>query len=580
MQELKADVLVVGSGGAGIEAAIAAAKLGASVCLVSKGPLGRSGATIISGADIMADGASLARLGYSDKPRDDPESWAHDIVVEGFYLNDENLVAVYVQNAGYRVKELLEWGMAVRYTEERTIETTGVSISAALRRGLAKQGSLVTPVEGVTAFDLLVNDERVVGAVGVEFNSGEFVLFRAKTVVLATGGWHQAYQINAGADELTGDGQAMAYRAGAELVDMEMVTFAPNILLEPPRYRGSLWLYILPGVLLNRYGNAFMTWEDPKVAKLAATSEWNKLLYSKASMREVRAGRGGPLGGVFFSMKHLPTNLFDEFEKRYPGWHFQGDDFSELMEKIRKGYAPEVAPAAEYFEGGIRINERCETSISGLYAAGECSGGLFGANRVAAATTEMVVEGEIAGRMAAKESLKLPASEIKEQQISKIVERQEELLARSEGSSVFELRTRLQKLAYDKVGGIRDAESLTEAVRELKEIQEETNRLSLVTKRRAYNREWIEALELRNMVQCVLLSSQAALSRTESRGVHVRQDRPFVDNIEWRKHLTIHQDKGIVPVPVISQTKLPTERVPYEDAIVYAAEELAEEEAT
>ena len=578
MQEHKSDVLVIGSGGAGMRAAIEAARTG-SVTVVSKGPLGRSGATVISGADIMADGRSLHRLGYSDRPDDGPEAWARDILVEGFNLNDENLVDMYTRCAGPRVEELLGWGMSVRGTEERALITTGMSICAALRRGLAQEAShAVTRVEGVTVFDLLVNHGRVVGALGMDFTTGDYVLFRAKAVILATGGWHQAYRFNAGADELTGDGQGMAYRAGAELIDMEMVTFAPNILLAPPAHRGSLWFYVLPGTLLNRHGDAFMNWEDPKVAKLALTSEWNKLLFSKASMREVREGRGGPLGGVYFSMKHLPKNLFDGLEKDYPSWRFQGDEFSGLMSKMRDGYAAEVGPAAEYFEGGIRINERCETSIPGLYAAGECSGGLFGANRVAAATTEMVVEGKIAGDEAARGALELEIFPLDEAQLGEIIDKQEELIARKKGDvSVFELRRRLRDISYDKMGVLRDGDTLTAAIAELEEVGQAGEGLSLTTKRRDHNREWIEAIELRNMVQCVRLSALAALERTESRGVHVREDHPFVDNQTWRRHLVVQKSKDhpvLVSVSVVSKTVLPLLRVPYEESIVRAAETL------
>ena len=570
---------MIGSGGAGLRAAIAAAESGVAVTLVSKGPLGRSGATILSGADIMADGASLAALGFPDKPDDKLEEWIHDILIEGFFLNDENLVRMYVNGAASRVKELLKWGMQVHGTEERTLITTGMSIAASLRRGLAQ--FTVTKLHGVMVSDLVVKDGHVVGAIGIDFETGEVIVLRAKAVVLATGGWHQAYSFNAGADELTGDGQGMAYRAGAELVDMEMVTFAPNILLTPHRYRGSLFFYVLPGKLVNRNGEEFMAWEDPKVAKLAATSEWNKLLFSKASMREVKAGRGGPGGGVFFSMKHIPTNLFDRLEEVYPGWRFQGDDFSKLMKRMQGGYAVEVGPAAEYFEGGIKINERCEASLSGLYAAGECSGGLFGANRVAAATTEMVVEGEIAGRAAAQAAQKLELLPIDARVVEKLASQYlRPLLTRNEDSpTVAELRLRLRKLSYDRVGVLRNGGGLTSAIKELEDITSAVDEINLLTKRRDHNREWIEAIELRNMLQCVMLSARAALMRQESRGVHVREDRPLMDDEKWRKHIVVRREEdgpAMTTVPVISTGVHPLQCLPYEEAIVRAAEALTE----
>jgi len=248
------------------------------------------------------------------------------------------------------------------------------------------------------------------------------------------------------------------------------------------------------------------------------------------------------------------------------------------MVKMRTGYAAEVGPAAEYFEGGIRINERCETSIPGLYAAGECSGGLFGANRVAAATTEMVVEGEIAGREAARASKELDLFSIDEATLSRLIEAQAQLFERKGGVSVFDLRRRLRDIAYDKVGVIRDGRRLTAAVEELEEIEERVKSLSLTTKRCDHNREWMEAVELVNMVQCVHLTARAALERTESRGVHVRDDYPIVDNLIWRRHLIAKCGQDgieLAPIPVISDETPPLKTTPYEEAIVEAAEVLA-----
>jgi len=291
----------------------------------------------------------------------------------------------------------------------------------------------------------------------------------------------------------------------------------------------------------------------------------------------VLEGRGSPLGGVYFSLKHFPANVFDALEHAYPGWKFQGDDFSDLMAKMREGYAAEVGPAAEYFEGGIRINERCETSLPGLYAAGECSGGLFGANRVAAATTEMVVEGAIAGRKAAKMAAENEAPPIDEKQVEHLTQECTSFFDREGSATVAELRGRVRNLAYTGIGVIRDAKGLSKAVSEMEEIQEVLSSLTLATKRRHHNREWMESIELQNMAQCLLLSARAARERTESRGVHVREDYPVVDNINWRQHLVVRKGgEGIklTPVPVVSQTEIPKEQIPYEEAIVQAAEAL------
>ncbi len=576
MRFQKTDVLVIGSGGAGMRAAIEAAGV-AEVTLVSKGPLGRSGASVLAGADVMADGGSLHRLGFENDPGDTPEAWAEEILIEGFGLNEERLVEAYVNGSGQEIGHLVEWGLSVRKVFPRALITTGSSICASLRKGIGERKAAITAMDNCLAVDLLKTNGQVSGALVFDIESGESVAISAKSTVLATGGWHHAYSFNAGPDEATGDGQAMAFRAGAELIDMEMVTFAPNILLAPPRHRGSLWFYILPGQLLNSGGHTFLSWEDPKVAKLALTSEWNKLLFSKASMREVLAGRGSPLGGVFLSMKHLPVNLIDALEEEYSGWRFQGDDFSALMARMRDGYAAEVGPAAEYFEGGIRINARCETSLPGLYAAGECSGGLFGANRVAAATTEMLVQGAIAGREAGRAASSGELLEPDRDEIESAMEAALAPLGRDAGAAVHELRTKLQETAYRYVGVIRSGERVHRAAANLDELNEAWNHLGLETKRRSRNKELCDALELRNMIAVVRASAAAAAERTESRGVHMREDHPVTDNASWRRHIVVRLQGDELDLSfdeVGSSEGLPPDVVPYETAILRAADEL------
>jgi len=573
----ESSVLVIGSGGAGLQAAIEAGKT-ATVNLISKGPVGRSGATILSGADIMADGRTLHELGFAGDPADNPEKWAEDITVEGFYLNEPDLVEVYVKEAGHRIEDLLNWGLKVKSSGDREIITTGMSISSSLREGLKEVGSNVKKFDGIIAIDLIKDEDGVVGLIGLNVETGKINIFRAKSVVIATGGWHRAYSFNAGADELTGDGQSMAYRAGAELIDMEMVTFCPNIMLHPPRHRGSLLFYVLPGNLVNSRGDAIMNWENPNVKKLSDTTEWNKLLLSKASAREVMEGRGSPNNGVYFSMKHMPTNLFEAQQKMLPDWKFQGDDFSGIMEKMDKGYAAEVGPAAEYFEGGIRINSKCETSIPGLYAAGECTGGLFGANRVAAATTEMVVQGAVAGRNAAKKATESTSlRQIPDQESKMLANGINKLLTGGSGNRPGSIRKQLGELAYEKVGVIRTAEGLSSALTEIQDLKEALSKAELQCKRREKNLELARTIELRNLLTCVELSARSALAREESRGVHIRDDFPKTDNEKWLVHL-IHEIDGKSEGPdqfeaAYDRGKLEPE-LDYDAAIVSAAEKI------
>jgi succinate dehydrogenase/fumarate reductase flavoprotein subunit len=330
-------------------------------------------------------------------------------------------------------------------------------------------------------------------------------------------------------------------------------------------------------MLLNSRGDAFLAWEDPRVAKLALTTEWNKLLFSKASMREVLAGRGSPNGGVYFSLKHMPVEVFDSLEEILPNWRFQGDDFSQLFVALREGHAAEVGPAAEYFEGGVRVDERCRTSLEGLYAAGECTGGLFGANRVAAATTEMLVFGEVAGREAARFADQVGWEEPSREDVERLAESITTPLRRNGGESPALLWREIRDIAYQKIGVIRERDQLRRAAEGLEELRERIYGCSTSSPRRSKNREWIRALELRNLVDCLLASATAAEARGESRGVHMRRDRPAVDHENWRLHLVVRSgDEGplLAKEPVKSDKSPPASMMSYEEAIVWAAETL------
>ncbi len=542
---IETDVLVVGGGGAGLRAAIEAKENGVNVILASKGPVARSGASLLAGADLTLDGKSLRELGFPGDPRDSKEKFFNDIVTQGFYLNNQKLAEIYVRDAPQRVKEMLEWGIKIspRGSEERAIFTTGPSIVGSLLRKAKELG--VEFIDDVMLVDLLTRGGKVVGALGIYVTTGEFVAFKSKAVVLATGGWHKAYSFNAGTRELSGDGPAMAYRAGAELTNMEFVTFINNTILWPPMWRGSIFLYIvhriIGGRLVNGRGERFLDKYDPKVVEIGTRTEWDKCFLSFASMLEVVEGRGTPHGGVYFEVGDMPWEEFEsKVTKKYPGWKFKGIDFSELGRMLKEGRPIEVGVAAEYFEGGVDVNERFETGIPGLYAAGECAVSPFGANRIAAATTEMLVGGAIAGRSAAQYAKSIEEVEIDKAQLENLKEKATKPLMRKDGIRPVELLRRVQKMAYEKLGPIRNGEGLRELIEFIERVKrDELPMLCTGSKGTRYNREWMEALELENIVQVLEIAAKAALMRAESRGVHYRSDHPYTDNDNWLKEIVI-----------------------------------------
>lgn len=576
------DVLVVGSEGAGARAAIEAATHDVNVTIVSKGRIARSGVTMLAGADVALDGKSLHELGFPGDPKDSKERFFRDIVIQGFYLNNQMMVEAYVRDAPARVKELIDWGLRVSSSGEREIVTSGAEIVKTLLREVRKHDIQI--IEDTMVTDLLTKDGRVVGAVGIDINTGQFVVFKSKAVVLATGGWHKAYSFTSGSEGLTGDGQAMAYRAGAELLNMEMVTFCPNVILWPPIYRGSIFLYILSmfcGNLLNSKKEPFLSQYDLKIVDLGTKTEWNKLLLSLFSIREIRRGKGTPHGGVYFSLSNVTQETLEKSGvfAFTPNWKFQGTDFSGLVKNLLEGEVVEVGPAAHYFEGGIKINEKCETSLPGIYAAGECSTGLFGANRVAAATTEMLVEGAIAGKYATEYTKNISTPEVDVAQVEKLRNKILKPLKREGGVKPVELRKRVQQIAYKNIEVIRDEERLRRAIKEFESIRKsELPKLYTTTKVQEYNREWIEALELENIIQVLEISAKSALTRKESRGAHYRLDYPRIDNDHWLKEIVVKQVDGEMQIttrPIVIATITPPKgTMSFEESILKAIEAL------
>jgi succinate dehydrogenase/fumarate reductase flavoprotein subunit len=577
------DVLVIGSGGAGLRAAIESSDHGASTTLISNGAAGKSGATMIAGADVTLDGAGAAKIGLPGNEEDSKEKFIHDIIVQGYYLNNQKLVEVYVRDAPSRTKELIDWGVKYAWDGKRALLTQGVELNRVLVEQTRKRN--ITIIDDVYMTDLLTQGNTVVGAVGVDVNHGEIIPFTAKSVVIATGGWQRSYTFTSAPGGLTGAMHVAALRAGAGLVNMEMVTFCPNVILWPPALRGDIFPYILIerfGDLLEKHGRPFLRDEyDPSIYRIATTTEWNKLIFSVAGTRVVLRGDGSPRGGTYYSIKTVPLNILEEAEKLYPGWKWLRTDFSSLMDWLEAGNAVEVAPAAHYMEGGILVDEHTATTLKGLYAAGECSGGLFGANRVASAITQILVQGAIAGGSAAEFSKTSKPKEPDKKKLDKIRSRLLSPFTKPEGVHAPDLKKRVRKIADDHLWVLRNGKGLKSAISELESIlSKEIPKLSIQTAPRTYNKEWIDAIEIEHTTQVLLASARSALFRTESRGVHNRSDYPLTNNNTWLREIITRNVKGkftLTTRPVIiTKLKPPKGKFSFEEGIIRAVKELGE----
>ena len=368
---IETDVLVVGGGGAGFRAAIGAAEKGAGVVLLSKGPLARCGASPMAGADFTLDGHSMSQVdGLTGDPGDSPEKVFNDIVTQGSYLNNQKLVRQYVERAPQCLGELIDWGVKIKLSDERMIFASGLNIMDSLLKKARTAG--VSLMEDFALIDLVVENGAVIGALGLDIRSGEFVCFQARAVVLATGGWHKAFWPNTGMRDLSGDGQAMALRAGADLGNMEFITFCCNVFYDPPIWRGSLAPYLMSlivgGRLTNSQGEEFLNQYDPFVVKTGTFTEWNKSFISYASMKEIRAGKAAPHGGVYYSRGGVPwENMEMVASMVFPKWKYKAVDLSAWAHKLKEDLPSEVGPAVEYFDGGIVVDEKFQNHHQGAF---------------------------------------------------------------------------------------------------------------------------------------------------------------------------------------------------------------------
>jgi succinate dehydrogenase / fumarate reductase flavoprotein subunit len=589
---IKTEVLIIGGGVTGALAAIGAARSGCKVTLAAKGSLGRSGNSIMAVATLRVDGESAYRSGQSKADRRyTKDVLFHNIVKDGYFLSEQNLAKRYVQEGGKRVDEFLGWG---RQTRQRIIFippgvwlTTGKAVGAACRIGV-RQTPGIQVFNDLWIHDLLTNQNRVVGAVGVDVLSGELIAIQARAVVLATGGY-QPYSFKCSHSDMTGDGMAMAYRAGASLADMEFLLFLPAVMLAPRVHRGSILPFVLyvsrliEPHIANTAGENLVEKIPPALRALAQGTEWTKLIYSYYWAKEILNGRATNRGGLFFDfsktskLKHIRGGLKAYLILRlmhHKGWVYQGKSIKDLYRTIRNGGRWEVGISNQYALGGIVIDENTATGLPGLFAGGEAASGIFGANRVASALSEGLVFGYLSGQAAAGYARNCEEARFDKQQLEAALQRLAGLFDQDGSLRAWEVNRRLEKAADEGFGLLRNEARLCSALAEVTRIREQDlPRIGLRGQWRAYNLEWLQALEVENRLTCLEAGIRAALAREESRGFHVREDFPQVDNAKWLKRILCSRANGAMVIntrrPLIDAVTPP--HGPYDDIMAYAA---------
>ena len=563
------DVIVIGAGGAGLRAAIEAARSGAKTAIITKSLLGKA-------HTVKAEGGCAAALTNAD-PRDGWKVHFHDTMKGSKWLANWRMAEYHAKEAPDRVRELEQWGAVFDRTPKNLInqrnfgghtfprlahvgDATGLEIIRTLQERGIHEG--IDIFMEYTVRTLLKEGDRVTGCVAYTRVEGDFHAFSAKSVVLATGGITRCWSVCSGSWEYTGDGHALALWAGAELRDMEFVQFHPTGMVWPPSVRGIL---VTEGVrgeggrLTNSDGTRFMfdyvpemfagdhadsieesdQWVEEVVSgKLATVRRPPELLtrdvVAKAINSEVKAGRGSPHGGAFLDISHRGE---EAILKKLPSMHHQ---FKELAGVDISKEPMEVGPTAHYVMGGVCVDaESQETTVPGLFACGEVASGLHGANRLGGnSLSDLIVFGKRAGEYAAKRAKDLAQPAIDEVQVGRAIDDMMAPLLREGGENPGLIYDEMRDMMQSKVGIIRTKSELEEALEDIKSFKQRALGSSPGPARK-YNSGWHQALDLINMADVSHAATLAAITREESRGGHTRDDFPTPEDDYWGKTLNI-----------------------------------------
>ena len=543
---IECDLLSVGGSGAGVTAAIYAARQGLDVVLASKGKVGFSGNAIMAGGGFGIDGQSgrdLLGLEEAD-PAFTKDRMFDCIVKESFFLADQNMVEQYVEEGPAVVKDYMGWaqraGQDFVFCKPCNWIASGLSFTRALVQGL-KETPQVRVVEDVTILEVLTSGGRTCGAIGLDIYSGELILFRCRAVVLGTGGY-QPFSRNNTVTDMTGDGPAMAYRAGAKLTDMEFILSFPTAVV-PQEMKGSIYPYVFEYNMRNLKYTVRDKSGDPlpipeEIIRLSRGGKLSKLVASYYFGYAEEAGLAGPNGGFFYdyseNSREEKEKGFELFYSRFDRWHrhgyYKGESLARVEQMIYDDEPLEVGLGAEYCMGGVEINEKMETGVPGLYVAGEAGSGVFGACRVGDGLVEMMCQGMRAGLSAADYCAGIGRTEIDEDQAGRLLDKLLALFDNRDGRSPIAFYQDIERVCDQGFGVIRDGVRLERALEEIQALKAEWPTLTISTASRAYNAEWLMALQAENLLTCCEAGIRAALLRKESRGCHIRRDYPAVDH--------------------------------------------------
>lgn len=578
---ISTDVIVIGAGGAGMRAAISAAEKGAHVILITKGQAAHSGAT------PMACPSYQAAFAMEDD-RDSPDIAFEDTCFEGRYLGDENLIYALVTEATDRAMDMVRYGVKFRLNEkgkylqvvhpghsfERNlvIAGNGYAMAAGLLREVKKH-DLITILNDQVVTKLLVNNDKISGLITFDMRQGKSLVINAPAIILATGGYQELWRWTDTEPGLTGEGLILAYEAGADLVDLEMMLFYPAGLCYPNEVAGTLVQYeglmtpkYCAGAMLNGFNEPFL----PQTDRLPVRDVMMKLMY-----REIEEGRGTPHGGVYIDLRKSPKSgeeirqILDRLDS-LPYDQLRDLGIDVLNEPI------EVKPVTHYTLGGVRINEWAETRVQGLFAAGEVSGNVHGANRTSGnALAETQVFGHRSGVRAAEYSEQVEQLKQNPDEIQKELDRIEAFLSPKENAiRPIEVKRKVKSVMHDYVGYRRSEEGLNTAQEILRQIREQDlPRIQVNSGSRIFNYEWEEAIEVVFMVDLAEKIVESANYRKESRGHHWRIDYPSMLP-EWEKHTIIRKgnDNGLLvtDAPVVRLKDRTKERRQADPALLAA----------